>query len=499
MSLSRRLGFAGLTVAALLLSVADRGASEAPFSRSRWISERKAEGARFSGGVVPRDPLHLEVPFEAVPKAAGPQNFRVSFDIVPIAFGSEAQAETQTEPSIAVNPAAENNLLAGYQEQRFADGGARACTAAVSFDGGKSWTETAVPGIGASSGGFYDRVTDPWVAFGLDHRAYYATLAFEERAPDNSILLSASADGGRTWDAPVVVHRDLEPNVFNDKEAVVVDTRGDSPFRGRVYVAWDTVTRNPGQIVRVAHSTDNGATFSSPVTITAEGANVGVIPIVGPGGVVHAVWVKGGREDSHWISTSRDGGLTWSPPAKIIDLAPAGVFESRTGAGIPSAAIDPKTGAIYVVWQDQRLSPQVDQVLLVRSTDGGLTWGSPIRVSNGPLDAPAFTPTVAVNKAGVVGVSYFSLRNDPVRRYFVDTFIAFSKNGGRTFRRTVRLSQATTDTRFAAFSGGFFLGDYQGLAAGAKRFFPLWIATVNGSRLGPVVKQPDAFVRPIAP
>lgn len=498
MKLFRRLYVASLTAAALLFAV-DRSASEEPFSRSRWVTERKAEGARFAGGVVPRDPLKLHVPFDAVPKAAGPKNFRVSFDVLPVAVGSEAQPETQTEPHIAVNPRSEKHLLAGYQEQRFSNGGARGLISAVSFNAGKTWTETAVPGIGASTGGFYDRVTDPWVAFGPDNRAYYATLGFNERTPDNAILVSVSPDGGRTWNPPVEVYRDVQADFFNDKEAIVVDTRDDSPFRGRVYVGWDTVTRN-GQILRVAHSSDHGATWSVPATLTGEGANIGVIPLVGPGGVVHAVWLRGGREDSLWISSSHDGGVTWSAPFKIIDLAPAGVFEARTGAGIPSAAVDPRNGTIYVVWQDQRFSPRVDQVVLVRSTDGGLTWTDPVRVSAGPLDAPAYTPAVAVNAAGVVGVSYFSLRNDPVRRYFVDTYIGFSKNGGKTFRRTVRLSQATTDTRFAAFSGGYFLGDYQGLAAGAKRFFPLWIATVNTSRLGvPAIKQPDAFVRPIAP
>ena len=31
---------------------------------------------------------------------------------------------------------------------------------------------------------------------------------------------------------------------FDDKQAVVVDNYADSPFRGRVYVGWDTVIVN---------------------------------------------------------------------------------------------------------------------------------------------------------------------------------------------------------------------------------------------------------------
>src|SRR5207237_730565 len=103
------------------------------------------------------------------------------------------------------------------------------------FDGGvEPTTERAREALrrgAATTGGAFDRASDPWVAFGPDGRVYYATIAFNEMRPDNGVTLSASDDGGLTWGAPALVHlnRNLD---FDDKEAVIVDTAADSPFSG---------------------------------------------------------------------------------------------------------------------------------------------------------------------------------------------------------------------------------------------------------------------------
>jgi len=278
-----------------------------------------------------------------------------------------------------------------------------------------------------------------------------------------------------------------------------VDNRSDSPFRGRVYVGWDTVTADRQQPVRIAYSADGGASYTPFVTLLAQGANIGVIPLVGPGGVVHAVWARFSGNNTAALLTARseDGGDTWTAPALIVQLHSAGIEDSRTADGLPSAAIDPRTGDLYVVWQDDRFSPGVDQVLLSRSSDGGDTWSEPHLVSDGPLDAPNFTPAVAVNGNGAVGVAYYSLRNDPGRHTFADEYLAVSRDRGQHFGST-RMSPLAWDLGMAAVAaGGFFLGDYQGLAANRKTFFPVWIATFLPSRRDPHQTQPDAFTWPL--
>src|SRR5205814_10161939 len=88
----------------------------------------------------------------------------------------------------------------------------------------------------------------------------------------------------------------------------------------------------------------------------------------------------------------------------------------RTGDINPEAAVDPNTGAIYVVWQDSRFGPR-SSIALSRSTDGGLTWTAPIKVNATPTNIPlgnqqAFTPMVSVRNDSTVAVSYFDFRDD---------------------------------------------------------------------------------------
>ena len=489
-----------LTVLSILLIALAGWASDQPsFSRSRWIEEQQARGARFSGGVLPARRGRFQAFLDSLGNVPSPVRaavlaVRISQDILE-PDGSAAQPETQAEPFMALNPERETNLLAGYQEDRFEDGGARALTYAASFDGGKHWNEGLVPELTLASGGRFERASDPWVTFGPDNRAYYVSIAFNERTPENGVFVSASGDGGQTWGAPVAVHTTTSD--FDDKEAVVADTRTDSPFRGRVYVGWDTVT-NQSQPVRFSHSDDGGGSFTPAVTVANQGANIGVVPLVGPEGVVYATWTSFTRRSATLMfARSTDGGETWSDPVVIAEALSAGVEGSRTGESIPAAAIDPRTGNLYVVWQDERFSTGVDQIVLSTSSDGGETWSEPRLVSDGPRDAPNFTPAVAVNANGVVGVSYYSLRNDPARRLFVDEYLAISRDQGRRFAKSQRVTTSSFDLRFAAISEGFFLGDYQGLAASRTVFYPLWIATFNPSRIDPPARQPDAFTRAI--
>jgi hypothetical protein len=431
-------------------------------------------------------------------RAAQPADVRVSFDVLEPAGGA-AQPETQTEPHLALNPERETHLLASYQEGRFSDGGARALTFAVSFNSGRTWQEGLIPGLTHATGGPFERASDPWVAFGPGGRAYYASLGFNERSPENGIFVSVSEDGGRTWGDPVAVHTATAD--FNDKEAIVVDNQAGSPFRGRVYVGWDTVTANQRQPMRISYSSDGGLSYRPPVTIHDRGSNIGIIPLVGPGGAVHAIWTRitGGDFTSFQLVAARstDGGDTWSEPVLIADMLTAGLPNARTGSILPTAAVDPRRGDLYVAWQDSRFSPGTDQIVLSRSADGGRTWSAPRRISDGPLDAANFTPAVAVSADGLVGVAYYSLRHDPARLFLVDEYLAVSRNRGKTFGRNTRMSSASWDMRFAAFAEGFFLGDYQGLAAGKKMFHLLWIATVHPSRIDAPARQPDAFTRAV--
>jgi hypothetical protein len=501
-SWGRRLAFV-LVVAAAGIAAAAGSPEEPAFSRSRWIEERSKTAQFSSEGILPaRGPLPASV-FEkpVMPEISAEARkrqtwVRVSRDILPPDDGP-GQDETQAEPFLAIDPEKDFRLLAAYQEGRFADGGARSLTWAFSKNSGRTWREGAVPGLTHASGGAFEKASDPWVAYGPGGRAYYASLLFNETSPENGIYVSTSEDGGRTWGPPVSVHNG-DATHFEDKEAIVVDTYDDSPYRGRIYVAWDTVSQT-AQTLRVARSEDGGQSFRPVVSVEANGANIGAIPLVGPGGVVHLFWMHATTNNNLAIVTSRseDGGVTWSPLTQVAPVTSTGVSGLRTGE-LPAAAIDPKTGRIYVVWPDaffeggNVIGP--DEIALVRSDDGGRTWTPRQRVSDDRSDA-SFTPAVAVDGQGRVAVAYYG--HHYAKPFQVDHYVVISKNG-ETFGASRRTSTSSFDARFAAVTDrGFFLGDYHGLVGGKHLFHALWGGTLEPSKLHKGERQPDAFASSI--
>ena len=106
-----------------------------------------------------------------------------------------AYVNAEVEPYVAINPRNPNNLIAVYQEDRYANDGANGVLAAVSFDGGRHWTVPALQyqprfsrcaGADATHGGDFELASDPWVDFGADGTAYFAALAFNRSNADTA-------------------------------------------------------------------------------------------------------------------------------------------------------------------------------------------------------------------------------------------------------------------------------------------------------------------------
>jgi hypothetical protein len=157
-------------------------------------------------------------------------------------------------------------------------------------------------------------------------------------------------------------------------------------------------------------------------------------------------------------------------------------------AGPPAeAAVDPNSGAIYVVWQDSSFGPR-SSIALSRSTDGGLTWSTPIKVNATPTNIPlgnqqAFTPNVSVNNAGAVAVSYYDFRNStvdggattPTDAWVVHCHAATEDcAASSSWDEENRTTDTSFDSRQAPVARGFFLGDYEGLGTDGTSFFPFF-------------------------
>jgi hypothetical protein len=83
-----------------------------------------------------------------------------------------------------------------------------------------------------------------------------------------------------------------------------------------------------------------------------------------------------------------------------------------------------------------------------------------------------FFPWMSVEPGGAIDMIFFDRRTNP-NSVFYHTFAARSTDGGLTFGANVQISDALSDSRNDGF-GGTFIGDYNGIAARAGGAHPLW-------------------------
>jgi hypothetical protein len=437
----------------------------------------------------------------------------------------------EVEPDVAVNPitvgTANVNVIGVWQQDRWNNGGAHGLVAGFSFDGGTTWGETTLPFsvcapnaiLDPFTGAPYNRASDPWVSIGPDGTAYSVGLLATNTTVsgggnnDTGVATVTSSDGGRTWGNARLIKSDKGTSpifevtqFFNDKESITAD-----PLHAdTAYVVWDRLkapSHSPDAALRAhafrgptwfSKTTDGGKTWTGTRAIFDPGQNSQTIGnqivVDRQTGVLYDFFelfqTTGSpkfipRGISVGFISSPDGGDTWSKPTVVSnqqtvdDFAPNTGALLRTGAGLPSVAIDANTGQLYVVWEDARFTGgTVNQVVLSTSTDGGKTWSVPALVSN-PNSKPAFTPQVAVNSGGTVGLTYYDFRNPDGSTVGqpTDYWFTSSTNHGAIFGSETRITPTSFDMLNAPNAGGLFLGDYQGLDVNGTAFVPFFVQT----------------------
>src|SRR6059036_3437646 len=122
------------------------------------------------------------------PPANGDSPF-ASCDISGVLLPGETNfVNTELEPWVAVNPTDHSNIIGVYQQDRYTFGGARGLGAAVTHDGGATWSathpafSTCAGGTAANCGNF-QRASDPWVTFSPNGHAYFISLSFNFVGP----------------------------------------------------------------------------------------------------------------------------------------------------------------------------------------------------------------------------------------------------------------------------------------------------------------------------
>jgi hypothetical protein len=342
--------------------------------------------------------------------------------IVPVASAQAANTAVIADPytnvssqhATAVEPdtfAFGATLVVTSQIGRFFDGGASGTGFATSTDGGATFTSGALPGLTTQppiGGGIYDRATDPVVAYDARHNVWMiSSLVLDAAVSGAGIVVNRSTNGGLSWGNPVNVALAGPGNDY-DKNWVACDNHASSPFYGHCYHTWDDF--GDGDRILMSTSTDGGLSWSAPVA-TARGVfGLGGQPVVQPNGTV-IVPASNAFETAIIAFRSTDGGATWGDEVVVSRVRSHTVAGNLRSGPLPSAEIG-SGGRVYAVWQDCRFRKGCKTNDIVLSTsDDGVTWTAVRRVPIDALTSSAdhFIPGIGVkpDTTGQLGLTYY--------------------------------------------------------------------------------------------
>ena len=366
---------------------------------------------------------------------------------------------------LAVNPNNPQHIVAvhtNYLEST--------CEASASFDGGATWSTAfalappdpvgfSFPPICNSSFG-----ASQYVEFGSGQSVYTAAVMQRREdtigfAQDASAMVFKSNDGGVTWQEGIVALQggpggpdpNATPGPIWYRPSLSVQRGGGPGGADRVHVVSRnirnvTCTTGSCSEIHSAVSNDGGQTFSGPIRVTPEGANAtdyASKPVVNSDGSVTVAWRTVGVAGFVQVARSTNGGQSWGTPINVTGVVNSGTPVSThvptnppsgqsSSASYPRMAGDPNIpGRLYMVYSqgsagptpppggyqgsDHFISPD-SAVWFQRSTDGGLTWSTPKRVSD-PTNQPGSRvhqtrhPSISVSTNGRVNIVWHDRRH----------------------------------------------------------------------------------------
>src|SRR5215813_13217313 len=393
-----------------------------------------------------------------------------------------------------------NTVVVGFNDSGSNSGGTNKFTGfARSTDGGATFTDggTLPTNPNGDAG-------DPVLARNNSTgRIYYATLQFS----GSGIRVFRSDDNGATWAAPV--QGAPGKSGFQDKEWITVDNFAGN---GNVYlVARDFGVGNGIYFFR---STDNGVTFGPSGGALITPGSQGAFVAVGPDHSVYAFWYAGATVQ---MRKSTDQGLTFGAPVTVAsgliggtngDLGLSGIRQGTTtpagfrSSEFPHAAVNPVNGNVYATFANKPAGADKADVFLVQSTDGGATWGGPVRVNDDATTTDQWQPTLAVTPDGAnLGVFYYSRQEDPVDNNLFKFYgrVASISGATLTFTPSFAISDVASLPEFGRdiVVNPTYMGDYDMAVGTPGAFHVVWSDNRSDLPGGAPRKDPNVFYKRI--
>ena len=375
------------------------------------------------------------------------------------------------EPSIYIDPMNTDRLI----------GGANINNVYHSEDGGLTWSDGILT---SPSNGVWG---DPCCIVDTAGNYYFFHLSWPPSGNwIDRIVCQKSTDGGITWNDGS--YMGLNGTKAQDKEWTVVDWTNNN-----IYVTWTQFdnygSSNPDDksCIMFSKSADAGESWSPALKINAvdgdcidsDNTTEGAVPAVGPNGEIYVEWAG---PAGLVFDRSLDQGETWLDEDIFVDPFPTGWDYMIPGIsrcnGLPVTVCDLSGGNyhgnIYINWTDQRNGEDDTDVWLARSSDGGNTWETPIRVNDDTPGKQQFFTWMAVDqKTGYLWFVFYDRRNYEDNN--TDVYMAVSTDGGDSF-----INFKISEEPFLPWSGVFF-GDYNNISAHNNVVRPIWTRLQDGN------------------
>ncbi|HYL66811.1 MAG TPA: hypothetical protein VEU72_06620 [Nitrosopumilaceae archaeon] len=196
-----------------------------------------------------------------------------------------------------------------------------------------------------------------------------------------------------------------------------------------VYAVWQAKTTGNYQII-FAKSTDGGATFSIPGNLSNSTGDSSYPKIAISGNNIYIVWSYTATNKDYDVlfTKSTDGGVTFSTPVNISN--------NLGDSGLPQMVVSGNN--VYVTWENNGLGNF--EVFVAKSTDNGNTFAIPVNISNNA--APSGAPKIAASGNNV----YVVWMDKTPENY--DIFVAKSNDAGSTFGTPVNVSNTAKDSGY---------------------------------------------------
>ena len=300
----------------------------------------------------------------------------------------QGRAQAQNETSVAINPMDTNDLIASYNDYRRGDGN---CYTAYSTDNGRTWNDSTVP-MGFTRGtANFGHAREYWQAGGdtsvawdsrgnayLDCQVFNRGDAVSPNQDQSSAVyvFRSTQNHGASFNfpgRPAFEFNDVPGNglVLEDKPYMTVDNHISSTFRDRIYVTWTEFAADGSAYIWEVFSSDYGEHFSPRhlVSINAPTLCVNTFgfgtpqgscnenqfsqPFTAPDGTLYVVFdnynnaLKAAQDNRNQIlvSKSTDGGITFTGPIKVSDYFDLPDCATYQGGQDPGRACVPEKGA----------------------------------------------------------------------------------------------------------------------------------------------------------